>query len=244
MNRLALLTGGSGGIGEALAYSLARNKVDIILNYRSQKDRAEKIKSNCEKEGVKVYLYQGDISDSDKVRELFAYIKEEFGSLDILINNAGITRDSLIIKMKDEDFEEVLQTNLTAAFYLMREASRLMIRARKGKIINISSIVGIRGNPGQVNYAASKAGLIAMTKSLAKELGRRSINVNTIAPGFIETEMTRVLPKEYIRKMEESIALGRLGRPEDIANMLEFLISNKADYITGQTLVVDGGLSI
>lgn len=243
-NKFALVTGAGKGIGRTLAIEFAKEGYSIGINYRSNDEEALEIKEICEKNGVKAILLKADVSKFEECENIFKIIKDEFGKIDVLINNAGITKDNLIIKMSPEDFQDVININLNSAFYCMKLASRMMMKQREGKIINISSVVGLHGNAGQTNYSASKAGIIGMTKTLAKELSSRNINVNAIAPGFIKTSMTDKLNDEMVEKIKESIPLGKLGDPEDIANIVLFLASDKANYITGQVISVDGGMSI
>lgn len=242
--KVALVTGASKGIGRAVSIGLAKSGIDIIVNYNKDLEGAEETKKECEKLGVKAYVIQGDMSKEEDVTRLFKEVKEEFNKLDILVNNAGITKDGLLISMKEENFRQVVEVNLFSAFHTMKQAARMMARQRQGKIINLSSIVGIRGNAGQVNYSASKAGLIGMTKSVAKEMASRNISVNAIAPGFIETDMTEKLDSKVKEKLLEEIPFKRLGKPEDVSNLVNFLVSEEADYITGQVISIDGGMNI
>jgi 3-oxoacyl-[acyl-carrier protein] reductase len=242
--RVALVTGASRGIGRAIATRLASSNIDIVINYNKDLEGAEETQKQCEKIGVKTRILQGDMGKEEDVNLIFENIVDEFGKIDILINNAGITIDGLLISMKEEAFREVLEVNLFSAFYTMKLAARIMAKNRFGRIINISSIVGIRGNAGQVNYSASKAGLIGMTKSLAKEMAKRNIRVNAIAPGFIETDMTHKLSNNIKNKMLEEIPVGYFGKPEDIGNLVNFLVSEEANYITGQVISIDGGMNI
>lgn len=242
--KVALVTGASKGIGRAIAKRLAQSNIDIVINYNHDFQGAEETRIECEKYGVKTLILQGDMSKEEDVNAMFEKTTEEFGKIHILINNAGITRDGLMISMKDEDFRKVVEINLFSAFYTMKTAARLMAKNRFGRIINISSVVGLRGNAGQANYAASKAGLIGMTKSLAKEMASRNIRVNAIAPGFIETDMTEKLDSKIKEKLLEEIPVKSFGQPEDIANIINFLVSDEANYITGQVISVDGGMNI
>lgn len=242
--KVALVTGASKGIGKAIAIRLAQAGNDVIINYNKDLAGAQSTQEACASYGVVAKLMQGDMSQEAEVNSVFKAIKAEFGKLDILVNNAGITRDGLMISMKDENFREVLEVNLYSAFYTMKEAARMMAKNRFGRIVNVSSIVGIRGNAGQINYSASKAGLIGMTKSVAKEMASRNIKVNAVAPGFIETEMTDKLDDITKLQLLESIPLKELGKPEDVANLVNFLVSDQADYITGQVISVDGGMNI
>ncbi|MBE6050654.1 MAG: 3-oxoacyl-[acyl-carrier-protein] reductase [Clostridium sp.] len=240
----AIVTGGSRGIGKAIALKLASNGINIVLNYRSSEEEASKVEEEIKEFGVDVIKVKADIRKLDEVQELINKAKEKFGSIDIMINNAGITKDSLILRMKEEDFDSVVDVNMKGVFNCLKCITPIMIKQKSGKIINIASVVGITGNAGQVNYAASKAGVIAMTKSLAKEIGSRGITVNAIAPGFIDTDMTEDLSEKYREELKKSIPLKRLGKTEDVANLVEFLASDKSNYITGQTINVDGGMVI
>lgn len=243
-NKVALITGAGRGIGRTVAIELSKNGYNIAINYRSNEQEALEVKSECEKNGVKAEVFKADVSIFEECENLFKEIKNDFGKIDLLVNNAGITKDNLIIRMTAEDFTDVINANLNSTFYCMKLASRLMMKQRYGKIISISSVVGLHGNPGQTNYSASKAGIIGMTKTLAKELSSRNITVNAIAPGFIKTKMTEDLPEDIVNMMLGGIPLGRFGNPEDIANTVVFLSSDAADYITGQVISVDGGMSI
>lgn len=240
--KTAIVTGGSRGIGRAICKTLAEEGVHIVTCYANGAAAAEETIAMCKEYGVQATAIQADVADAGQVEELFAKALELTGSVEILVNNAGITRDGLILRMSDENFNQVVDTNLRGAFYCMRAASKVMMRKRYGRIVTISSVVGVSGNAGQVNYAASKAGVIGMTKSLAKELGSRNVTVNAVAPGFITTDMTDVLPDAVKEQMEKEIPLARLGQPEDVANAVTFLVSDKASYITGQVLHVDGGM--
>ncbi len=240
----AVITGGVRGIGLAIAETFCANGANVMLCYRGNDEAAEKAKEILSQYGRKVILMKGDVADYEFAQETMAKTVEEFGSVDILVNNAGITRDKLMLKMTSEDFDAVVDTNLKGAFYFLKEASKVMLKQRQGSIINLSSIVGVRGNAGQVNYSASKAGMLGMTMSAAKELGKRNVRVNAIAPGFVETEMTDVLSEEQKKAMTEVIALGRPAKPQDIANAALFLAGDMSAYITGQTISVDGGMSI
>ena len=239
----AIITGGVRGIGLGIAKVFCEQGANVLLCYRSNDGAADAAKSTLEKSGTKVELFKGDVSDPEFAKEATAFCKEKFGSVDILVNNAGITKDKLIMRMNPDDFNAVINTNLSGSFYMLKYASDVMMKQRYGRIINISSIVGVKGNPGQVNYSASKAGIIGMTLSAAKELGRRGITVNAVAPGFIDTDMTAVLSDEQKSKMEQVISVGRVGTAEDIADAVAFLASDKASYITGQVLGVDGGMN-
>ena len=238
--KVALITGGSRGIGRACALALAEAGYEIALSYASNQPAAQQVCDQIEAMGRQVCSVQADAASPEACQQLVETTMERYGRMDVLVNNAGITRDTLLIRMSNDDWEQVLDTNLSGAFYATRAAAKIMMKQRYGRIINISSVVGVSGNAGQANYAASKAGLIGLTKALAKELGSRNITVNAVAPGFIETDMTDKLPKEAILTQ---IPLGRLGMAEDIAKAVTFLVTS-GDYITGQTLCVDGGLKI
>lgn len=243
MSKNVIVTGGSRGIGRAICIKLAKEGYNVIFNYSKNNTEAEKTIKECEKYNVVVKGYKADIINSDECQELVRKAIDEFGSIDVLVNNAGITRDSLIMRMKDEDFNDVLRVNLSGTFYMIKAVSKYMIKNRSGSIINMSSIVGLTGNAGQINYSASKAGIVGLTKSAAKELASKKIRVNAIAPGMIDTDMTRVLSEDIRNKIIDSIPLKEIGKPEDIANAVAFLTSDMSRYITGQILSVDGGMS-
>lgn len=243
-NKVAIVTGASRGIGKAIAITLANYGAKVIVNYCGSKEKAEQVVEEIKENGGTALAYQADVADMEAVKAMFSDVVKEYGSVDILVNNAGITRDNLILKMTEEEFETVIDTNLKGVFNCLKHGSRLMLKQKSGRIINISSISGVIGNPGQVNYSAAKAGVIGMTKSLAKELGSRGITVNAIAPGYINTDMTAVLKDELKEKVTELIPLKRLGEVMDIAETVAFIASDKASYITGQTIQVDGGLGI
>lgn len=240
----AIITGGVRGIGKAIAEVFCKNGANVLLCYRSNDAAAEKTQDELAQYGTKVEILKGDVADPAFAAEAVSKAKSDFGKIDILVNNAGITKDKLLIQMKSEDFDSVVDTNLKGSYYFLREASSAMIKQKAGSIINLSSIVGVKGNPGQVNYAASKAGIIGMTMSAAKELGRRNVRVNAIAPGFIATEMTDALSDDQKAKMSGVISLGRMGEAEDVANVALFLASDMSQYVTAQTICVDGGMSI
>ncbi len=240
--KVALVTGASRGIGKAIALSLGKSGAEVIVNYSSSEERANEVVETIKNFGSKAHKFKFDVSNEDSVNDSITKITKEIGEIDILINNAGITRDGLLMRMKSSQWEEVLDTNLKGVFLCTKYASKLMLKKRRGKIINITSIVGIIGNAGQANYAAAKAGVIGFTKTCAKEFASRDIKVNAIAPGFIETEMTQGLKNEELLKL---IPLGKFGQTEQIADLVNFLVSSKAgDYITGQTISIDGGMNI
>lgn len=240
--KCALVTGASRGIGKAIALKLASLGANLVLNYRSSEAEALEVEKEIKNMGVEAISVKGDISKLEDVENLVAAAKEKFGIIDIMVNNAGITKDNLILRMKEEDFDKVIDVNLKGVFNCLKVITPIMVRQKHGKIVNLSSVVGISGNAGQVNYAASKAGVIGMTKSLAKEVGSRGINVNAVAPGFIETDMTEVLGEKYKDEMKKNIPLKKLGKPEDVANVVAFLVSESSDYVTGQVIHVDGGM--
>ena len=238
----AVVTGATKGIGRAIAVKLASLGADIVINYRSSLEEAERLKEEIENPGVKTLLVKADVSIAEEAENLINEAKKCFGKVDILVNNAGIVKDNLILRMKMEDFSKVVDVNLKGTFNCLKYVSPIMLRQKKGKIINISSVVGIVGNAGQVNYAASKAGVIGMTKSLAKELGSRGIQVNAVAPGYINTAMTQGLNEKVKDEMLKVIPLKKFGEPEDVAKVVGFLASEDADYVTGQVIHVDGGM--
>ena len=242
VNQVALVTGASRGIGRAIALALAKEGAKVIINYKGNQAAALEVQELIKKMGTEAVCMQADVSSSVQVDEMLQQIMEKYGRIDILVNNAGINRDTLIMRMKDEEWDQVMETNLNAAFYCLRAVARPMMKQKRGKIINISSVVGIHGNMGQVNYAAAKAGIIGLTKSAAKELASRGIMVNAIAPGFIMTDMTERLPQEVKEKIAAGIPLGCLGQPDDVANLAAFLAGSGADYLTGQVIAVDGGM--
>lgn len=241
---VALVTGGGRGIGRAICLELAARGMDVAVNYAGSAAAAQEVVVACETLGVRALAVRADVSKEDDVSVLVESVVQHMGHIDVLVNNAGIARDELIVKMTGEEFDAVIATNLRGAFLCMKQVSALMIRQRHGRMINISSVVGLRGSAGQVNYAASKAGVIGMTKSLAKELGRRGITVNAVAPGFIQTDMTAKLPEKVLAGMKANIPLARSGTPEDVARAVAFLAGDDAAYITGQVLRVDGGMAM
>ncbi len=239
---VAIITGGAKGIGKGIAIKFAQLGYDIVLNYRS--NVPDELKQELANLGANVLFVKGDISVEADVASLIDSAVEKFGRVDVLVNNAGITKDGLIMRMSLQDFDDVIDTNLKGAFLCCRAVSKLFLKQKSGKIINITSVVGISGNAGQANYAASKAGLIGLTKSIAKELGGKGITVNAVAPGFIETDMTEAMPDTAKDMMLGRVSLKRFGKVEDVANLVGFLASKDADYITGQVISIDGGLSI
>lgn len=241
-DKVALVTGGSRGIGRAISIALAAKGATVYVNYTSRAESAEETAKLCNEAGGKGVPLQCNVSDSDSVDTAFATIKEKSGKIDILVNNAGITNDGVFIRTKNEDWNSLMQVNLNGAFYCARAAAKLMMKARVGRIINISSVVAEMGNPGQASYVASKAGLLGLTKALAKELAVRNITVNAVTPGFIATEMTEALDEKVAEQYKANIALNRFGKPEEVAAAVSFLCSEGAAYITGQVLGVNGGM--
>ena len=237
-----LVTGGSRGIGRAVALELAREGANVALTYISNEDRAKEVIGEVESYGVKGLAIKADVSNEEEVNSMIEIVNSEIGGIDILVNNAGITKDNLLIRMKTKDWDDVINTNLKGVYLCTKAVVRGMMKKRYGKIVNIASVVGISGNAGQGNYSASKAGIIGFTKSIAKELGGRGININGVAPGFVETDMTNVLNEKIKEEMLNQIPLKRFARPEDIADVVAFLCSEKANYITGQIINVDGGM--
>lgn len=243
-DKCALVTGAGRGIGRAVAVALARAGADVAINYVGNEEAARKTEELCSAYGANTLVIKADVANAEECKVMLEQVKNRLGKIDILVNNAGITRDKLMIGMSETEFMEVIDTNLKGSFLCMQMASKLMIKQRYGRIINISSVVGLHGNAGQVNYAASKAGVIGMTKSAAKELASRNITVNAVAPGMIETDMTAIIPEKAKESLLASIPAGRTGRPEEIADTVVFLASDKAAYITGQVISVDGGMGI
>ncbi|RGS77481.1 3-oxoacyl-[acyl-carrier-protein] reductase [Coprococcus sp. AF21-14LB] len=240
--KIAVVTGAARGIGRAIALALAEEGAEVVINYHHSEERSLAVKEEIEARGGKAAVMQCDVSDYESCERFVSAVAEMYGRIDIWVNNAGITKDQLLMRMSEEAFDEVIETNLKGTFQCMRFVSRVMVKQRCGRIINLSSVVGIAGNAGQVNYAASKAGVIGMTKSAAKELAGRGITVNAVAPGFIETEMTSVLSEKVQEQAKNQIPLGHFGTPEDVASAVVFLASEQAKYITGQVLQVDGGM--
>ena len=244
LTRCALVTGGSRGIGRAVCLELARAGFAIAVNYAGNQQAAQETTEACRALGVKAEIFAADVSRPEECARLFEEVLAAFGRVDVLVNNAGVTRDNLILRLSEEDFDKVLDTNLKGAFFCCKAAARPMMKQRFGRIINLTSVVGLRGNPGQTNYSASKAGLIGLTKSLAKELASRGITANAVAPGFIDTDMTRAMPEAAKAAMNGTIPLGRPGQPEEVARAVAFFASEESGYITGQVLCVDGGMAM
>ena len=242
MNKVALITGATRGIGKQIALTLAKEEYDIVINYRSENEELSEVKKEIEANNVKCITVKGDVSNFKDCENMIKEAIEEFGQIDVLVNNAGITKDTLLMRMTKDDFEKVINVNLVGTFNMSKNVIPYMMKKRNGRIINISSVVGISGNAGQTNYAASKAGIIGFTKSLAKEVASRNILVNAVAPGFIETSMTAVLKDEIKEEIAKQIPLKRMGTPEDVANVVSFLVSEKSNYITGQVINIDGGM--
>ncbi|SEB45193.1 3-oxoacyl-[acyl-carrier-protein] reductase [Paenibacillus sp. GP183] len=240
--KVALVTGASRGIGRAIALHLAQSGADVVVNYAGSENAAAEVVAQIEALGRKAVKFQADVSSMQEADDLVKKTIEVFGKIDILVNNAGITRDNLIMRMKEEEFDQVISTNLKGVFNCIKAVTRPMMKQRSGRIINISSVVGVLGNPGQANYVAAKAGVIGLTKATARELASRGITVNAVAPGFIETDMTDKLADELRENMLKSIPLERLGQPEEIAKVVRFLCTDDSSYMTGQTLHVDGGM--
>ncbi|MFS0672402.1 3-oxoacyl-[acyl-carrier-protein] reductase [Ornithinibacillus sp. 179-J 7C1 HS] len=240
--KTAIVTGGSRGIGRAIALELAEKGANIVVNYAGSEAKAQAVVDEINAIGVKAIKFQADVADEEQVKNMIKLTTETFGSVDILVNNAGITRDNLLMRMKESEFDQVINTNLKGVFVCTKAVTRQMMKQRSGRIINVASIVGVSGNPGQANYVAAKAGVIGLTKTTAKELASRNILVNAIAPGFISTDMTDALSDEQKEGMLSMIPLAKLGEPEDVAKVVRFLASDDANYITGQTIHIDGGM--
>lgn len=244
MKQTAIVTGGSRGIGRAVAVRLAKDGMNLVINYRGNSAAAEETERLCRELGAEVLLVQGDVSRAEDCEKLAAQAKEAFGRVDVLVNNAGITRDGLLARMREEDFRAVLDVNLVGPWNMMKAVNRIMMKQRYGRIVNLSSVTGLMGNMGQTNYAAAKAGILGMTKSYAREVASRGITVNAVAPGFIDTDMTEAMPEGAKDKIITGIPMGRTGKPEDVAEAVAFLASEQAGYITGEVLRVDGGMAM
>ena len=241
-NKTVFVTGGSRGIGKEVALKFAENGYNVVINYVSSKTNVEELKSEFENKGVKALIMQADVTDKEKIEEVVKKAIEEFGSIDVLVNNAGITKDNLLMRMSEEEFEKVIEINLKGTYIVTKAVTKYMMKKRKGSIINLSSVVGVAGNAGQSNYSASKAGIIGFTKSIAKELASRNIRSNAVAPGFIATDMTAVLSDEVKENIHNQIPLKRMGTAREVANLIYFLGSDESSYITGQVINVDGGM--
>lgn len=244
MKQTAIVTGGSRGIGRTVAVRLAKDGMNLVINYRGNSAAAEETERMCRELGAEVLLVQGDVSRAEDCEKLAAQAKEAFGRVDVLVNNAGITRDGLLARMTEEDFRAVLDVNLVGPWNMMKAVNRIMMKQRYGRIVNLSSVTGLMGNMGQTNYAAAKAGILGMTKSYAREVASRGITVNAVAPGFIDTDMTEAMPEGAKDKIITGIPMGRTGKPEDVAEAVAFLASEQAGYITGEVLRVDGGMAM
>lgn len=244
MKQTAIVTGGSRGIGRAVAVRLAKDGMNLVINYRGNSAAAEETERLCRELGAEVLLVQGDVSRAEDCEKLAAQAKEAFGRVDVLVNNAGITRDGLLARMTEEDFRAVLDVNLVGPWNMMKAVNRIMMKQRYGRIVNLSSVTGLMGNMGQTNYAAAKAGILGMTKSYAREVASRGITVNAVAPGFINTDMTEAMPEGAKDKIITGIPMGRTGKPEDVAEAVAFLASEQAGYITGEVLRIDGGMAM
>ncbi len=242
--RVAIVTGGGRGIGRAVALRLAREGADVAISYRSNDEAAEKAAEEVRTAGMRCETFKGDVALQEDVEALVKGVIEAFGGIDILVNNAGLTRDNLMMRMKEEEFDDVLNTNLKGTYLCTRAVLRPMIRARWGRIINISSVVGLVGNAGQANYAASKAGIIGFTKSVAREVAQRGITANVVAPGYVETELTGNLPEKVKNQIKGQVPAGRFGEAEEVAEVVAFLAGEGSGYVTGQTVAVDGGMTM
>lgn len=238
----AIVTGASRGIGRAIALELAKQGANVAVNYAGSVEKAQQVVHELQELGVKAFKIQADVSNETEVKAMMKEVVSTFGSIDILVNNAGITRDNLLMRMKEEEFDQVINTNLKGVFVCTKAVTRQMMKQRSGRIINVASIVGVSGNPGQANYTAAKAGVIGLTKTTAKELASRNILVNAVAPGYIATDMTDALNDEQKKAVFDLIPLGKLGQPEDVAKVVRFLASDDANYLTGQTIHIDGGM--
>jgi 3-oxoacyl-[acyl-carrier protein] reductase len=242
--RVAIVTGGGRGIGRAVAVRLAAEGANVAISYRSNDDAAQETAEAVREAGVECEVFKGDVASPEDVQVLFEGVSDAFGRLDILVNNAGVTRDNLMMRMKEEEFDEVIRTNLGGTYLCTRAALRPMIRARWGRIVNVSSVVGLVGNAGQANYAASKAGIIGFTKSVAREVAQRGITANAVAPGYVETELTGSLPENVKETIRTQVPMGRFGEAQEVAEVVTFLAGEGAGYVTGQTIAVDGGMTM
>lgn len=242
--KIALVTGGSRGIGRAIAIELAKSGADVAINYAGSEGAAREVAQEIEQLGRRAMIVQANVAESDAVQAMVKEVQEKFERIDILVNNAGITRDNLLMRMKDEEWDDVINTNLKGVYNCIKAVTRPMMKQRNGRIINITSVVGVLGNAGQANYVAAKAGVIGLTKSVAREFASRNITVNAVAPGFIQTDMTDKLGEDIKEQLMQQIPLARLGQPEDIARAVRFLASDDASYMTGQTLHVNGGMAM
>ena len=242
MGKVVLITGGAKGIGRAIALKFASEGYNIAINYIGNQDEALEVQKECCAHGIEAMIYEGDVTDYDAMDQMMKAVLEQFGSIDVLVNNSGITKDQLLLKMNTQSFMDVIDVNLKGTWNCMKHATKLMMKQKYGRIVSMSSVVGVMGNAGQVNYAASKSGIIGMTMSLAREVGSRGITVNAVAPGFIQTAMTDVLSDDTKENILKNIPLQQMGEPEDVANVAYFLASDSAKYITGQVINVDGGM--
>ena len=242
--RVAIVTGGGRGIGRAIAVRIAREGANVAISYRSNDAAAEETAKAVREAGTKCEVFKGNVASPGDVEALFKGVSDAFGRVDILVNNAGITRDNLMMRMKEDEFDDVLQTNLKGTYLCTRAALRPMVRARWGRIVSVSSVVGLVGNAGQANYAASKAGIIGFTKSVAREVAQRGITVNAVAPGYVETELTGTLPEDVKDRIKARVPMGRFGEAEEVAEVVAFLAGEDAGYVTGQTIAVDGGMTM